>query len=149
MLGVDSMSKVTRISMSLPKKLLNEFDEVLRDRGYRSRSKAIRDALKGYIVRYQWMKGMEGELTGTLSIIYDHNSGVIDEISDIQHHYKGYIDAVMRVPLAGGHTLEVLVVRGDINKIQELSEKIMRLKGVEHVRLTSVSSEGSESDTEK
>ena len=28
-----------RISMSLPKKLLAEFDEVLKDRGYQSRSK--------------------------------------------------------------------------------------------------------------
>ncbi len=28
-----------RISMSLPKKLLNEFDEVLKDRGYQSEIK--------------------------------------------------------------------------------------------------------------
>ena len=48
-----------RISMSLPKKLLSEFDEVLKDRGYQSRSKGIRDALKDYIVRYQWMNEME------------------------------------------------------------------------------------------
>ena len=38
-----------RISMSLPKKLLAEFDEVLKDRGYQSRSKGIRDALSDYI----------------------------------------------------------------------------------------------------
>ena len=60
------MAKVTRISMSIPKELLNEFDEVLRDRGYQSRSKGIRDALKDYIVRYRWMNEMEGERTGTL-----------------------------------------------------------------------------------
>lgn len=53
-----------RISMSLPKKLLNEFDEVLKDRGYQSRSKGIRDALKDYIVRYQWMNEMEGDRIG-------------------------------------------------------------------------------------
>ena len=33
-----------RISMSLPKKLLADFDEVLKERGYQSRSKGIRDA---------------------------------------------------------------------------------------------------------
>lgn len=75
--------------MSLPKKLLNEFAEVLMDLGYRSRSKGIRDALNGYIVRYQWMNKMEGGRTTTLSIIYDHKRGVIDEICDIQHHYRG------------------------------------------------------------
>ena len=41
--------------MSLPKKLLADFDEVLKERGYQSRSKGIRDALQDYIVRYQWM----------------------------------------------------------------------------------------------
>ena len=35
--------------MSLPKKLLSDFDEVLKDRGYQSRSKGIRDALQDYI----------------------------------------------------------------------------------------------------
>ena len=44
-----------RISMSLPKKLLADFDEVLKERGYQSRSKGIRDALQDYIVRHQWM----------------------------------------------------------------------------------------------
>ena len=53
-----------RISMSLPKTLLNEFDEVLKDRGYNSRSKGIRDALKDYIVRYQWMRDIEGDRVG-------------------------------------------------------------------------------------
>ena len=47
-----------RISMSLPKKILNEFDDVLKDRGYHSRSKGIRDALQDYILRYQWMNEM-------------------------------------------------------------------------------------------
>lgn len=42
-----------RISMSLPRKLLKEFDEILHDRGYNSRSKGIRDALEDYIIRYQ------------------------------------------------------------------------------------------------
>ena len=59
-----------RISMSLPKKLLNEFDEVLKDRGYQSRSKGIRDALKDYIVRYQWMNEMEGTRIGIIAVIY-------------------------------------------------------------------------------
>ena len=62
-----------RISMSLPKKLLDDFDEVLKERGYQSRSKGIRDALQDYIVRHQWMNEMEGERIGIITIIYDYN----------------------------------------------------------------------------
>ena len=68
------MSKTSsRISISLPTKLLKEFDEVLRIRTYDSRSKGIQDALKDYIVRYNWMNEMEGNRVGTLSVIYNHN----------------------------------------------------------------------------
>jgi CopG family nickel-responsive transcriptional regulator len=36
--------------------------------------------------------------------------------------------------------MEVIVVNGDVNIIRELTEKMMRLKGVEHVKLTSTAS---------
>lgn len=127
--------------MSLPKKLLNEFDEVLKDRGYQSRSKGIRDALKDYIVRYQWMKDMEGERVGIIAVIYDHHyTGVMEDLTDIQHDFREYINAVMHVHMTEKYCLEVIIVKGDVKHIRNLTEKIMRLKGVEHVKLTSTSS---------
>jgi CopG family nickel-responsive transcriptional regulator len=39
------------------------------------------------------------------------------------------------------HCLEVIVVKGDVEYIRSLTEKIMRLKGVEHVKLTSTATE--------
>ena len=32
--------------------------------------------------------------------------------------------------------MEIVVVNGDISEIRELTDKLMRLKGVEHVKLT-------------
>ncbi len=126
-----------RISMSLPKKLLNEFDEVLKDRGYNSRSKGIRDALKDYIVRYQWMKDIEGDRIGIVAVIYDHHyTGVLEDLTDIQHEFRDYINATMHIHMTGRNCLEVIVVKGEAQEIRNLTEKIMRLKGVEHVKLT-------------
>jgi CopG family transcriptional regulator, nickel-responsive regulator len=135
------MSKKIRISMSLPKELIDEFDELLRSMSYYSRSKGIADALKDYIVRYRWMKKMEGERIGTLTVIYNyHHKGVIENLTAIQHDFHRYITAVMHVHLTRKHRLEVIVVKGDMKRIRDLTEKIMRLKGVEHVKLTSTSS---------
>ncbi|EKF84998.1 nickel responsive regulator [Methanobacterium formicicum DSM 3637] len=126
-----------RISMSLPKKLLNEFDEVLKDRGYNSRSKGIRDALKDYIVRYQWMRDIEGDRIGIVAVIYDHHyTGVLEDLTDIQHEFRDYINATMHIHMTGKNCLEVIVVKGEAQEIRNLTEKIMRLKGVEHVKLT-------------
>ena len=40
------MTEMDRISISLPSKLLREFDEIIAERGYASRSEAIRDAIR-------------------------------------------------------------------------------------------------------
>ena len=127
-----------RISMSLPRKLLQDFDEVLHDRGYQSRSKGIRDALKDYVLRYQWMNEMEGEKVGTISLIYDrHAIGIMEGLTEVQHEYRQYINSVMHVHMTETQCLEVIVVKGDVNYLRELTERIMSLSGVEHVKLTS------------
>ena len=124
--------------MSLPTKLLGEFDEVLKDRGYTSRSKGIRDALKDYIVRYQWMNEMEGQRIGVITVIYDHYfTGVMENLAEIQHDYRDEINASMHIHMTNKYCMEVIVVNGDVNKIRELTERMMRLKGVDHVKLTS------------
>lgn len=127
-----------RISMSLPRKLLGEFDEVLRDRGYNSRSKGIRDALEDYIIRYQWMQEMEGERMGTIAVIFEyHYTNVLKDLADIQHDFRKQITAVMRTEIGKNYCQEIIVVKGDVKHIRDLTEKIKRLKGVEHVKLTS------------
>ncbi len=127
-----------RISMSLPKKLLADFDEVLKERGYQSRSKGIRDALQDYIVRYQWMNSMEGQRIGIVTIIYDHHyTGVMENLAEIQHSFRNEINTSMHIHMTDKYCMEIVVVNGDIAEIRDLTERIMRLKGVEHVKLTS------------
>jgi CopG family nickel-responsive transcriptional regulator len=124
--------------MSLPKKLLEDFDVVLKNRDYQSRSKGIRDALKDYIVRYQWMSEMEGDRIGVITVIYDHYyTAVMENLAEVQHEYRKQINASMHVHMTHKYCMEVIVVSGDVNIIRELTEKMMRLKGVDHVKLTS------------
>ena len=123
--------------MSLPKKLLKEFDEVLDEMGNNTRSKGIRDAFQDYILRYQWMNEMEGERIGILAVIYNHNyTGVMEDLTNIQHEFKEYINSVMHIHMTEKHCLEVIVVNGNIKYIRDLTENIQKLKGVEHAKLT-------------
>ena len=52
---------LSRIGISLPKNLLDRFDEILNYRGYSSRSEGIRDANRKYITYYKWMYDVKGE----------------------------------------------------------------------------------------
>lgn len=126
-----------RISMSMPKKLLREFDEVLKNKGYNSRSKGIRDALKDYIARYQWMNEMEGMRVGILTVTYNyHYNELMEDLNDIQHDFMEYIKAVMHQHITENICLDIIIVQGDVEYIRAFTEKIQRLKGVEHVKLT-------------
>ena len=54
-----------RIGVSLPEKLLSRFDEIILKRGYSSRSEGIRDAIRNYIVHYEWMSDVQGSELGS------------------------------------------------------------------------------------
>jgi CopG family transcriptional regulator, nickel-responsive regulator len=62
-----------RIGISLPESLLNKFDEIILKRGYSSRSEGIRDAVRSYIVNYEWMSDIQGERVGVITILYSHS----------------------------------------------------------------------------
>ncbi|MEN6553591.1 MAG: ribbon-helix-helix protein, CopG family [Methanobacterium sp.] len=127
-----------KANVKISSKLLKEFDEVLHDRGYKSRSKGMRDALKDYILRYQWTNEIEGERIGIITVIQDrHFVGAMEDLINVQQDYREYINAFMHFHMTKKQYLEVIVVKGDANNIQELTEKSMGLRGVEHVKLTS------------
>ncbi len=131
------MTEMDRISISLPSKLLKEFDEIIAERGYASRSEAIRDAIRDYIIKHKWIHSLEGERAGSISVIYNHHaSDVMEKITEIQHNYTDIIVATLHLHLDHDHCLETILVRGDAKKIRELTDRLTALKGVKQVKLS-------------
>lgn len=128
---------LTRIGVSLPSNLLKKFDTIIRGRGYSSRSEGIRDAIRAYIVEYEWMERESGDEIGTVTYIYDHDQrGLGAELTEVQHRYLDMIKSSTHIHLDHENCFEVVVIQGDAKKIKELAENIMSLKGVKHVKLT-------------
>ena len=128
---------LTRIGVSLPSNLLNKFDTIIRGRGYSSRSEGIRDAIRAYIVEYEWMERESGEEMGTITYIYDHNQrGLGDELTEAQHHFIDMIKSSTHIHLDDENCFEIIVMKGDAKKIKGLAENIMSMKGVKHLKLT-------------
>ncbi len=61
----------------------------------------------------------------------------MESLADIQHDYRNEINASMHIHMTHKYCMEVIVVNGEVTHIRELTERMMRLKGVEHVKLTS------------
>jgi len=127
-----------KVSVEVSSKLLEDFDEVIHDGGYESRSKGMRHALKDYILRYQWINEIKAERIGIITVIQDrHFVGAMEDLTNFQQDYREYINAVMHFHMTKKQYLEVIVVKGDVNNIRELTEKVMSLRGVENVKIAS------------
>ncbi len=129
-----------RIGVSLPEKLLSKFDDIILQRGYSSRSEGIRDAIRNYIVNYEWMSDVQGERVGVITIVYSHTQrGLEDNLTEIQHEFGGIIQSSLHVHLDHENCLEVVVLRGEGQDVRKAAENMMALKGVKHVKLTTTS----------
>ena len=137
--------KLMRIGISLPGELLDKFDKALMKRGYSSRSEGIRDAIRTYNQHYEWMQQIEGKRTATLSIVYDcSKKGITSTLAEIQHEYMDLISSSVHFHMEENFCFEAIILEGDGEKIVELAEKILSLKGVKHSRLTTMPEERTE-----
>ena len=132
--------ELMRIGVSLPDNLLDRFDEIIARRGYSSRSEGIRDAIRNYIIHYEWMNEVEGERIGVITLIYEHEQrGLVSNLTDIQHMYTGLIRSSVHVHLDHDNCMEIIMLQGEGKLVKEVAEKMMALKGVKHVKLATIS----------
>ena len=127
---------VTRFSVSVDPELLEEFDDVIRRTGY-SRSSAIQAAMRGFLAEHKWSTGEGGVATGTVTMIYDHHvKGLGDALTEIQHGFLDVVSSSIHVHLDHDNCLEILAVRGEIDRIKELTRALRASRGVKQLKLS-------------
>lgn len=133
------MDGVTRIGVSLEPELLKEFDESISNKGYVSRSEAIRDLVRDSLAESEW-KNEEEHMVGVIVMVYDHNvTNVGDKLTDIQHDHSGNVNTSIHVHLDHDRCMEILIVEGKLGSLKKLASEITSIKGVLRGKLTMVS----------
>jgi CopG family nickel-responsive transcriptional regulator len=128
-------------AISIPRDLLEQFDCIVREKDYYSRSDAIQDAVRHYIKYYEWMNEIKGERAGTIIVLYDRvKRGLIESIARLQQDFKEIICSTMVLPIDNSENvrLEILILKGDGKLIVALAEQLLRLNGVKFVKLTTI-----------
>ncbi len=120
---------VERIGVSLEAPLLRELDSVVREKGYPSRSEALRELIRKGLVQRRVDAG--GKVVGTITIIYRHDVGMVTHrILHRQHDFLGSIRATAHTHLSEETCLEVLIVDGEAAQVAELADRLRTVKGV-------------------
>lgn len=129
------MESVVRFGVSMPTELLQAFDSLLGERGYASRSEAVRDLVRRELVSQTWEQE-SGPVIGILSIVYDHHAGVSGAIMGMQHASHQVIVCNVHLHLDENRCMEVIVLRGQADEIKEIAGHVTSLKGVEYGQLS-------------
>lgn len=121
----------------MPTDLLEAFDTQIARRGDgANRSEAIRDLIRSSLVK-QELRTPDAQVIGSLTMIYDHHTGDLTRrLDEIQHDYTAEIVSTMHVHLDHHNCLEILALRGKGERVYELADKLLGLRGVKHGELT-------------
>ncbi len=126
---------VERVGVSFEPKLLNKFDVLIKKKGYSNRSEAIRDLIRKEILESE-IKEEEGEVIGTLTIIYNHEIGnITNALLHLQHHHHNEITFTTHIHVDEQTCLEIVVIRGLLSQVKNFSEHIKAIKGVKYGQL--------------
>ena len=125
------MTKITRIGVTFPPKLLKEFDEITNNMGYESRSKAIQDAVRLFVSERKLLKKEKTAQTGVLLMVYDHEvRGLERDLTEVQHNHSDLISSTMHIHIGERDCLEAIAVKGKASEIRHLSDELATKKGV-------------------
>ena len=130
------MGKVTRFGVSLESALLEKFDPLVEQMGYKSRSEAIRDLIRDRLVEEEWAVGTMKTI-GVLNLVYNHDVRELSEaLTKIQHKYLDLVVSSTHIHVDHHNCLEVIILRGEANVIKKVADELLSTRGVKHGNLS-------------
>lgn len=133
--GKNNMSSLTRFGVSMTKGLLEQFDRLIEQQDYPTRSKAIEDLIRQAVVTNKFSKD-NAEVIGTIDIVYDHHRReLLNKLTDIQHDCQDVILSTQHIHLDHHNCFEIIIVRGPHQTVEKLASRIKAAKGVNHSQL--------------
>ena len=127
---------VTRFSVSVDPTLLEEFDGAIGEVGY-NRSTAIQMAMRDFLTEHRWSTEEEGVVAGAITMIFDHHvKGLGSALTSIQHDFLDVISSTTHVHIDHDNCLEILAVKGDIERIKGLTGSLRVSRGVKQLKFS-------------
>lgn len=129
------MSEIIRFTVSLESDLLERFDRFCADGKFATRSEAIRQLLREKLTAAAWSSSAE-DVAASLTLVYDHHkSKLTDKMIEIQHGHTDQVVSSMHVHLTHDLCMEVIVLRGPAQELQDVASELSGLKGIHQAQL--------------
>ena len=126
-----TMPQQTRISLSIPNPLLEEFDSLSSKLGHPNRSRAVSEAMREFVSSRKWDVARKGKVPGVVLLTYDHHAGGIGRaLTELQHDYPDLVTATMHIHLSKHVCLEIIAFNGEASRVRSFTKTLRAQKGV-------------------
>lgn len=130
------MSDIIRFGVSIDQDLLENYDRLIGERGYATRSEALRDLIRESLIQQKIDVESDTRVLGSLTLVYDHHaSNLVQEMGEIQHRFHSLVLSVMHLHVSHDDCMEVIALRGVAAEIVKLSNALLSLKGIKNGKL--------------
>ncbi len=130
------MSEIVRFGVSIEQDLLENYDSLIVERGYATRSEALRDLIRDALIQSKIENDLTTQVLGSLTLVYDHHaSNLLQEMAHVQHDFHEVVLSVMHIHVSHVDCMEILAVRGIVSEIVDLADKLLSLKGIKNGKL--------------
>ena len=130
------MSELIRFGVSIDQDLLENFDRLNSERGYATRSEALRDLIREALIQQRIETDSAAKVLGSLTLVYDHHArNLVQEMGAIQHDFHENILSVMHLHVSHDDCLEIIAVSGIVSQVVNLSNRLLSLKGIKNGKL--------------
>jgi CopG family nickel-responsive transcriptional regulator len=122
-----------RLTISLDDRLAEEFDALMRTRGYRNRSEAVRDLLRERIERDRLAGNKTPYVVASLSYVYNHHERELAErLTGLAHAHHDLIISATHAHLDHESCLETVLLRGRTGAVRAFADAVIAERGVRH-----------------
>src|SRR5271170_884128 len=129
-----------RFTISLDEKLASAFDRLIKERGYATRSEAVRDILRSHLQVSGEKRSTKGACVARLSYVYNHHERELAErLTSIQHAHHDLTISTMHAHLDHEQCIETVLLKGPLRQVHEFADEIIAERGVRHGKLNLVS----------
>lgn len=130
------MSELIRFGVSIDQDLLENYDRLIGERGYATRSEALRDLIRDALIQQKIETQTDVEALGSLTLVYDHHvRNLASEMGIFQHQFHEIILSVMHLHVSHDDCLEIIALRGVVSDIINLANGLLSLKGIKNGKL--------------
>ena len=137
---VEPISQLARLSVSLPAELLAQLDDMVAERGLPSRSQMIAELIRHELAEHSEAQG-DAVLAGTITLIYRAESGRVRQaLAQAQVTFLKEVISSQHVFLEDDQSLEVLLVQGSVERLQQLCDRLRGVRAVQQLKLVTTTS---------